>query len=80
MMPAVVRKAIIFASHLGARALKLRALVEGCGYKGYPWSWWWLPIRSRMKDLDLPSDVKLVVVKRWYSQGCDKGRRGRDTM
>ena len=80
MIPAVVHKAIFLASHPGARALNLQALVEGCGYKGYPWSWWWLPIRSRMKDLNLLSDVKLVTMKRWYNQGCNKWRRGRDTM
>ena len=74
MIPAVVHKAIFLASHPGARALDLQALVEGCGYKGCPWSWWWLPIRLRMKDLNLLSDVTLV--RQWNSVLHDLWLRG----
>ena len=36
---------------------------------GYPWKWWWLPLRTRLKNLHLLPLAPYSMVKHWYKQG-----------
>ena len=80
MLPSLIRKSIIFCSSPGERLLNLEAVVQGCGFKSYPWAWWWMPLRVRLKDLGLLTYVPMHLVKIWYNKGVSKGGLGRASM
>ena len=70
MLPSIVLKAITLCSDPVARQL---TIVQGCGAKGYPWKWWWMPLRVRLKNLGPLSLVPLKCVKQWYTEGKTMG-------
>ena len=80
MLPSIIRKSIIFCSSPRERLLNLEAVVQGCGFKLYPWAWWWMPLRVRLKDLGLLTSVPMHLVKIWYQKGVSKGGLGRASM
>ena len=42
---------------------------QGCGFKGYPWKWWWVQHGVKLIGLRLIFKVPLHKAKLWYSQG-----------
>ena len=73
MLPSIVLKATTLCSDPVARQLNFQTIVQWCGAKGYPWKWWWMPLRARLKNLGLLSLVPLKRVKHWCAQGKSMG-------
>ena len=69
MIPALSLKSCQRAGSRLALTSNLLTIVQGCGYKGYPWRWWWTPLRNSLKRYHLLQDVPLYVAKQWYQQG-----------
>ena len=74
MLPSVVNKALVLCSAPFFRVLNLQAIVQGCGFKSYPWALWWMPVRVRLRHLALISDIPLRLVGKWYTEGQLKQR------
>ena len=52
--------------------------MQGCGYKGYLWQWWWTPLRNSLKRYRPVQILPLCPAKRWYKLAL--GRAGKDTV
>ena len=77
MLPSLTNKSCELAGSTHAIRCNIRAVIQGCGYKGYPWKWWWQPMRARLQRLNLQHHVPLCQVKQWYKQGSSwAGRVG----
>ena len=70
MLPALTNKSCELASTPYAIECDIRTVVQGCRYKGYPWNWWWQPMRVRLQRLHQLHHAPLRCVKRWYQQGA----------
>ena len=46
--------------HTLALTCNLRTIVQGCGYKGYPWHWWWSPFENSLKRCRLLTHVSFT--------------------
>ena len=68
-VPALVLKSITLCSSAVTRERNLQAVVQGCGYKRYPWKWWWLRLRVKLCDHNLQHTVPLHRARLWYRQG-----------
>ena len=49
MIAALFLKSCQRAGSHTALTSTLCTIVQGCGYKGYPWSWWWTPLQTSLK-------------------------------
>ena len=36
------------------RLLNFEAIVQGCGFKSYPWALWWMPLGVCLQDFGAP--------------------------
>ena len=45
MIPALTHKTFLLHGSPGSLEANVRCIVQGCGFKEYKWSWWWLHIR-----------------------------------
>ena len=77
MISALVGKSMTLSGGRLALSHSMQCVVQGCGYKCYPWKWWWQPMRNCLKARGLLDIVPLQVVRRWYSR-AQVGRLGRD--
>ena len=48
MVPALVLKSIMFALSRANQSLNVEGVVTRFGYKGYQWSWWYMPLKCRL--------------------------------
>ena len=69
MIPALTHKTFLLRGSPGSLEANVRCIVQGCGFKGYKWSWWWPHIRVRFKARAMLHVVPLNTVKLWYEQG-----------
>ena len=46
MVPGLTQKALVLATTDRFKQTNLASIIRGCGYKGYPHSWWWGPLYS----------------------------------
>ena len=76
MLPSLVNKALVLCSAAFFRIQNLQAIIQGCHFKSYPWSGWWLTMRVRLRNVSLLSEVPLHRVRTWYNEGKQKGRLG----
>ena len=53
MVPALVLKSIMFALCRANQSLNVEGVVTGFGYKGYQWSWWYMPLKCQLQALGL---------------------------
>ena len=72
-IPALVLKSNTLCSSAVTRDRNLQTVIQGCGYKGYPWKWWWLRLRVKLGDHNLRGTVPLHKARLWYNQGKTKG-------
>ena len=63
MIPALSLKSCQKAGSPLALTANLRTVVQGCGHKGYPWRWWWVPFRNSLKKCRLLTHVPLYLAK-----------------
>ena len=78
MLPSIVNKALVLCSAPFFRVLNIQALVQGCGFKSYPWAWWWITLRVRLRTLGLVSEIQIHRVRMWYNEGQQKAGRPRE--
>ena len=75
MLPSIVNKALVLCSAPYFRVLNIQALVQGCGFKSYPWAWWWITLRVRLRTFGLISEIQIHRVRMWYNEGKQKAGR-----
>ena len=63
MIPALCLKSCQKAGSRLALTANLRTVVQGCGYKGHPWGWWWLPFRNCLMKCRLLTHLPLYLTK-----------------
>ena len=73
MLPALVLKSITLCSSAVTRERNLQTVIQGCGYKGYPWRWWWLRCRVKLSNHNLQHILPSYRAKLWYQQGQSLG-------
>ena len=79
-LPSLVRRAFMLCSSLTDCLLNFQAIVQGCGFKSYPWAWWWMPLWVRIQDLGVLGELPLHKAKLWYQRGFSKGGHRRAPM
>ena len=77
MIPALSLKACQKAGSQLALTSNLRTVVQGCGYKGYPWRWWWAPFRNSLKGCRLITHVPLYFGQTMVQPRSTIGRAGK---
>ena len=41
----------------------MRTVVQGCGFKGYPWMWWWHSLCTMLKRRNLLLSARTHMVR-----------------
>ena len=69
MVPALVLKSIMFALYRANQSLNIEGVATGFGYKGYQWSWRYMPLKCRLQALGLGSLCEYGALKAWVANG-----------
>ena len=67
MVPALVMKTLMLAVCWAHQALNIEGIVTGFRYKGYNWSWWFMPLKCRLQGLGLGQLCLYPVLRTWVA-------------
>ena len=69
MIPALALKTYQLRGAMATLESNVRTAVQGRGVKTYTWTWWWQPLRTKLKRWNLLQSTHTHNVRTWYVQG-----------